>query len=77
MTLQQNETKIMSILEIKRIRMGLNDSEKSMLNKLQAKYRRHGKLKNGSYFINANREWQQVEEGGEIKYGKNQRGLQL
>ena len=58
--MQEIETKIMSLLEIKRIRSGLTDEEKIMHEKLNKKYRdEKGHLLKGSYFVDSTGNWTQ------------------
>ncbi len=58
MTLQEIETKLLSILEIKRINKGLSVEEGDIYTKLNQKYRsKNGHLKKGSYYVNSNGGW--------------------
>lgn len=58
MTLKEIETKLLSILEIKRIKKGLSMDEFIVHKKLNQKYRnRKGHLKKGSYYVNNKGGW--------------------
>lgn len=59
-SMQEIETKLLAILEVKRIREGLEPDELKVYYRLTEKYRTDGKLKEGSFFINSNSEWEQV-----------------
>lgn len=60
-TMQEIETKIRALLEIKRIKQGLTKEEKHSLVFLNNKYRdNNGHLLKGSHFINSDGEWSKV-----------------
>lgn len=54
------ETKLLSILDIKKINKGLAKDEEVLFNRLNKKYREFGKLTKGSFFINSNSKWEKV-----------------
>ena len=56
--LQEIETKQRAILEIKRIRKGLNKEEEEFFQMLDKKYRdKNGHLIKGSYIVDSNSKW--------------------
>jgi len=62
MTLQEIETKLLSILEIKRIKKGLSREEAITRTKLNLKYRnKNGHLRKGSYYVNSSGGWNKVK----------------
>jgi len=56
--LKEIETKTRALLEIKRIRKGLTNSEKYCFNFLEKKYRTvKGRLVKGSYYVDGQGQW--------------------
>jgi len=58
MTIKEIETKILSLLEIKRIRKGLTKEEAGSHKHLSIKHRtKTGRLRSGSFYVNSLGKW--------------------